>query len=85
MDNVTQVKLTGRASRFLQIIEDLGHLDGEGVHEVMLALDSSPDVTGAVLADLDSVKQAAASVLFMRAGELGIDGILAEDWPLLFS
>jgi len=53
------------------------------VARVVLAV---PGATGRrlPLADLPDVRRAAASLLFDRSqGEL--DGVLAEDWPLLFS
>jgi hypothetical protein len=83
MKRPSVVRLTGRAARYLQILQDFGHLDDEQVARVVLAV---PGATGRrlPLADLPDVRRAAASLLFDRSqGEL--DGVLAEDWPLLFS
>jgi hypothetical protein len=67
------------------MVQDLGHLDDEGVHDVLLSLDGPGGARQFALADIDAVRQATAAVLFARAGEEGVEGILAEDWPLLFS
>lgn len=67
------------------MVQDLGHLDDEGVHDVLLSLDGQGTSRQVALADVDAVRQATAAVLFARSGEAGIDGILAEDWALLFS
>ena len=85
MTHTRQVRLTGRAARLLQMIQDLGHLDEQGTDEVLLQLQTGFVHCNVETADASDVRRAAAKVLFDRAGADGVDGILAEDWPLLFS
>ncbi len=76
------LRLTGSAARYLQVLQDFGHLDDEQVARVVMAI--TPRGRGPQLAEVSDVRRAAAVHLFDRtSGEL--DGLLAEDWPLLFS
>lgn len=80
------VKLTGRAARWMQLLEDFGHLDPDGIDRVMVGVADlcPPGPDGARVADLAEVRRAAAMVLFPAT--LGRSGsLLDEDWPLLFS
>ena len=80
---VRMVRMTGRASRFLQVIRDLGHLDEQGIEHVMLTLAEEAGATNAATVDVSAVRRHVAARLFP---ELGVAGaVLAEDWALLFS
>lgn len=83
MSDVPEVRLTGKAARFVQILQDFGHLDEDSAMRLLLEVDPS-GLLGDDLADLDDVRRAAAIALFERA-DGDITGILGEDWPLLFS
>ena len=81
------VRLTGRAARFVQILQDFGHVDAEGADRLLVAvselhveLGGKPDEP----ADIDIVKRAAA-MLFMPPGDEPLPVVLEEDWSLLFS
>lgn len=83
MTEVPEVRLTGKAARFMQILQDFGHLDEDAAMRLLLEIEPSGAI-GDDLADLDDARRAVAIALFERLdGEIG--GILAEDWPLLFS
>lgn len=83
MSDVPEVRLTGKAARFLQILQDFGHLDEEAAMRLLLDIEPS-SLLGDDIADLDDARRAVAIALFERHdGEIG--GILGEDWPLLFS
>ena len=77
-----QYQLTGRALRFLQLMQDFGHV--EDVSRIVLDLPrfGFPDDNGVY--DLDTVKRAVASAILEERPE-GVSGLLAQDWPLLFS
>lgn len=80
---VRMVRMTGRASRFLQVVRDLGHLDDHGVEHVMLSLAEEAGSTRATTVDIAAVRRHVAARIFP---DLGVPGaVLAEDWPLLFS
>ena len=85
MTQTPQVRLTGKAARLLGIIQDLGHLDDDSIEQILLILGAQAERDGVVTADATALRRVAATVLFDRTGALGIDGILAEDWPILFS
>lgn len=83
MSDVHVVRLSGKASRFLQLLQDFGHLDDDSAAQVMLGV-GDPMGRGRRSVDLPEVRRAAAAMLFSR-GEGDLDALLAEDWPLLFS
>ena len=79
-----RVRVTGDAARFLQLLEEFGHLSSEGPTRIVLGAAemgfAENDVVG--LAD---VRRASAIWLFGSTSErLGAD-LLGQDWPLLFS
>lgn len=76
------VRLSGPAARFLQVLQDFGHLDDDQAARVVLSL--VPNRKGEAVAGVDAVRRAAAVQLFERSGG-DPDGLLADDWPLLFS
>jgi hypothetical protein len=82
---VVRVRITGRAHRFLQMMQDLGHLEEEDVTDVLLSLHAANGSRGPAIADLDTVRAAVAYLLFQDDEGSGPGGILAEDWPHLFS
>jgi hypothetical protein len=82
---VPRVRLTGRAVRFLDMMQDLGHLDEEAKSQVLLSVRSTQQSRGATWVDVDTVRSATAMVLFHRLDGEPIAGVLGEDWPLVFS
>lgn len=83
MDPVRVVYITGRAGRFLRLLQEFGHLDDEAVSRIELGLgEEGPPASGRL--DLATARRASARALF-EAHEGVVDGLLAEDWPLLFS
>lgn len=82
MAQVPVVRVTGRASRFLRLLQDFGHLDDEAVARIELGLGHEGPVPPTL--DLDAARLASARALF-EAHEGIIDGLLAEDWPILYS
>ncbi len=82
---VPRVRLTGKSARFLQLLLDFGHLDEEDVARALLSLPPPRRRDAAARLELDQARRAAAMVLFQRAEGDEPDGLLAEDWPILFS
>jgi hypothetical protein len=81
---VPDVKLTGRAARWVQLLQDFGHLDPEGANRLMVGIAELQAADGGRCADLSLVRRAAAIVLF-GDGEAEGPSVLDDDWPLLFS
>ncbi|MBX2798765.1 MAG: hypothetical protein KTR31_13880 [Myxococcales bacterium] len=80
------LKLTGRATRWIQLLQDFGHVDIAGADQLVMAaanLHADLQVEGDRI-DLGLVRRAAAMLLFPPGGE-GTGPVLEEDWPLLFS
>ena len=83
MNEVLRARLTGRAARFVHLLQDYGHLDEAQTDELLIAIaEEAGDVE---VLDLPIVRRVAASWLFEAhpEGEDGVD-VLAEDWPFLF-
>ncbi len=80
-----QTHLSGRAARFLQLLQDFGHLDDDTAGELLWsALERrAPQVTGPLC--FQELRREAAVSLVDGAPGAALEGILAEDWPLLFS
>lgn len=83
--NVPQVRLTGRASRFVFMLRDFGHLDDEGVDRLLLGAADlrGPGAVGPL--DLPEVRRAAAMLLFTELDGAPPPALLQADWPILFS
>jgi hypothetical protein len=79
--------LSGPAARFLRILGDFGHLDGDTAAEVLIAAAEAAVAEGADAIELPLFRRVAARYLFEHHGVDMADheGILLEDWPLLFS
>ncbi|MEM6926515.1 MAG: hypothetical protein AAF602_06290 [Myxococcota bacterium] len=77
--------LTGRAARWLHLLQDLGHIDIATADElIMAASDLHRELRHeGNRVDLDTVRQAAAMLLFTSDSEPST--MLNDDWPLLFS
>jgi hypothetical protein len=82
---VPRVRLTGRAARFLQMMQDLGHLDEESKSQVLLSVRVANPSRAPAWVDVDTVRSATAMILFHRLEGEEVSGILSEDWPLVFS
>ena len=85
MSEPTPLALTGRAARWLHLLQDLGHIDLATADElVMAASDLHRELLNeGVRVDLDTVRQAAAMLLFNS--DVEPTTMLDDDWPLLFS
>ncbi len=82
--SIPVVELTGRASRFVFMLRDFGHLDDEGVNRLLLGA-ADLRVHGVVgPVDLPEIRRAAAMMLFPE-GEGPPAALLLADWPILFS
>lgn len=79
---VVRLQLTGRAMRFVLLLQELGHLDQDTANRVMVGV---ADLASGGLADIADVRRAAAMVLFPADEHPTFEGLLAEDWPILFS
>lgn len=80
------IRLTGRAARWVRLLQDFGHLDSEAVDRLLIGIaDLYPEATlpPGELIDLPVVRRAAAVILSANAAPLS--PILEEDWPLLFA
>jgi hypothetical protein len=85
MTQALRVRLTGRAARFVWLLQDFGHLDDERMNELYIALAELGGTPAEQLIDLPVVRRVAAAILF-GSESLELDrGVLAEDWPILFS
>ncbi len=88
-EGVMRVRLTGRATRFLGVLREFGHIDEDRLDELFVALTELAGGADEPLVDLPDVRRMAAAILFGPGDEQSLDeiekGVLAEDWPLLFS
>lgn len=85
MSDRIHMHLTGRAARWLHLLQDLGHIDHSTTDELILAasdLHRELQYEGTRV-DLETVRQAAAMLLFTNDAEP--TAMLDDDWPLLFS
>jgi len=93
---IPQIRLTGRAARFVELLGEYGHLDAEAINRVLLGAAELKTDGADVPVDVDIVRKAAAMLLFPGLDspvtalpaslELAVGPTaLAEDWPLLFS
>lgn len=81
-----RVRLTGRASRYLTMLVDFGHLDDVAYDDVLVALADAygaPDREAVV--DVAEVRPIAATILAaLNPDAQEGTGPLAEDWGPLF-
>lgn len=87
MSTALRAKLSGPAARYLGLLRDFGHLDDRGVTDILIAASEEATGTDEVAVDLVLMRKIAGRYLFERgSGDIGAgQGILIEDWPLLFS
>lgn len=79
------VRLTGRAARWVRLLQDFGHLDSDGVDRLLVTVADLHAETGGGtegLVDLPLVRRAAAALL---CNDEPLSPILEEDWSLLFA
>jgi hypothetical protein len=88
--SLRRVRLTGRAQRWLRLLQDFGHIDDHRIEELLVQLAENGPPSGAEgIVDLPALRRASAVLLFgdgdaQQLRELE-KGPLAEDWPFLFS
>ena len=89
-NELRRVRLTGRAQRWLRLLQEFGHLDEARLEELLVQLADTGPASGAEgVVDLPVLRRAVAVALFgdgdaQQLKELE-KGPLAEDWPFLFS
>lgn len=76
------VQLSGRAMRFVQVLQELGHVDAESANRLLVGVG---ELTTGKVADLAEIRRAAAMMLFHQEEGPSQDSMMAEDWPILFS
>lgn len=79
--------LDGRAARWVQLLQDFGHLDADGQDRLLVAVAELAAESGHPAdrpVGLDMVRRAAA-ILLLPDDDHPMPQILEEDWPLLFS
>lgn len=84
LPQVQHVALTGRASRFVGLLVEFGHLSAPEATDFMLALTAlGRREHGPV--DLPTARRFAAQWLFAGRDPVEPGSPLDEDWPILFS
>lgn len=83
MNQTRQLRLTGRASRLIQMLTDFGHLDPVATDSLLVALSDRYGAQGQpALVDLPQIRPMLATIL---ADNPSLEtGPLAEDWGPLF-
>lgn len=79
MDAALRIRLTGRAWRYLVMLEDLGHLEPEVVDDLLVSLSDKGSSRRPVVLDVASARRAAAIEMFDE------NRVTGDDWNLLFS
>jgi hypothetical protein len=82
------IRLTGRASRWVQLLQEFGHLDSDGADRLLVAVaELHADLGGedGAIVDLPLVRRAAAMLLVPTELPDGLPQLLDDDWPLFFS
>ena len=80
------IRLTGQAHKFLNMLVDFGHLDEGGYQRVLAIVGGQFENVAEVTCDIALARRAAAVVVSQAAEEDALgQGLLREDWPLLFS
>jgi hypothetical protein len=99
LSSTVTIRLTGRASRWVSLLQEFGHIDTDGADRLLVAVaELHADMGGAdgALVDLPLVRRAAAMLLVPvdpgaevppdpQATPAGIPALLDDDWPLFFS
>jgi len=85
VSEVRPLALSGRAARWLHLLQDLGHIDLATADELVIA---ASDLHRELSQEGDrvqfhTIRQAAAMLLFTADSEP--TSMLDDDWPLLFS
>ncbi len=89
-NNLRRVRLTGRAQRWLRLVQDFGHIDDGRIEDLLVQLADAGPASGAEgIVDLPVLRRAAAVMLFGDGDAQQLrdleKGPLAEDWLFLFS
>ena len=85
MADIRRVRVTGRAAKFVALLQEYGHLDDEGAEDVLVDVAEFLGTPKGRKVDLADVRRFAASALFDTEGGDAGPAALSEDWPLLFS
>lgn len=88
--NLRRVRLTGRAQRWLRLLQDFGHIDDGRIEDLLVQLADNGPASGAEgIVDLPALRRAASVMLFGDGDAQQLrdleKGPLAEDWLFLFS
>lgn len=80
-----QVRLSGRAARYVALLRDFGHLSDDEVDQLLVSIADAEGRAQPSLVDTAGVRAHAAAMLFYRALAAEGDSTLDQDWDLLFS
>lgn len=95
-DRSTSVVLTGRAARWLQLLQDFGHIDTEMADQILIFVadiaakeheaELRVNPRTRVSIDLVQIRRAAALLVARDLEDAPqLPMVLEEDWPLFFS
>ena len=84
MNDVPVMQLTGRAAHFVGLLREFGHLDEETIHGVVIQASEFVAEAGGDKVDIDVIRRICALTLFGIHGGVS-EGVLVQDWPMLFS
>lgn len=82
MSDVLRARFSGRAARFVDLLQDYGHLDDQGANRLLVTVAELRGGSDESPIDLDAVRKVAAMVLFSDEEPAAA---LTEDWRYLFS
>ncbi len=85
MARALQVRLTGRAARFLKLLQDFGHIDQQSADELLVAAAEMYGAARPARVDLVDIRRIAASWLIDMDLPADRRQMLEEDWSILFS
>jgi len=84
MNAIPTVRVSGRSAYFIRLLVDFGHLTPQNESELLARSIERAMKRGLASVSLELVREVASELLFeTQPRQAG--GILAEDWPLLFT
>lgn len=88
-ERAVTVTLTGRAARWLQLLQEFGHIDADSTDRLLIFISdlATRERRGEnpLWVDLPEVRRATALLLVRDLEDGGPFDLLEEDWPLFFS